>query len=377
MAFRWNPFTTTLDVVNGTTAAGSDGQLQYNDGGVFGGTAAIYYDDVNGRLGINTVTPDERLDINGNFQIGDPATKAYRFRQNGSNLDIEGTGADIFLSVFSAAAYGGTQRNYLRIEAGAQLAHAIGTWEFTTTPFAAATATIDGTTGNIRTVGVMSNISTTNTFAEVVQVYRNNTQRGRIDNNANGMRIMALTNLLYLHGTAELGISVDSAGRALFDGEVEIDGALNHDGTTAGFLGNTPIVKQGATVDLGTVLSNFGFRTGGTAYPLTTSGAVAFTGNFRLGFTARSSAFTLTSASSYGSLADATSAAFTLTLPAAAASADLMFCVIKVDGTVNAVTVKGNGAELINNANTYLLSTQYKYVTVACNGTQWFVVGNN
>lgn len=45
-----------------------------------------------------------------------------------------------------------------------------------------------------------------------------------------------------------------------------------------GFNGSTPIAKQGATVDLGTVMSNYGFRTGGTAYPITTSGAVTLTG---------------------------------------------------------------------------------------------------
>lgn len=44
------------------------------------------------------------------------------------------------------------------------------------------------------------------------------------------------------------------------------------------FFNNTPIAKQGATVDLGVVLSNFGLRTGGTAYTITTSGATSFTG---------------------------------------------------------------------------------------------------
>ena len=38
------------------SAAGSDGQLLYNNGGAFGGSA-VYWDDVNGRLGVGTATP--------------------------------------------------------------------------------------------------------------------------------------------------------------------------------------------------------------------------------------------------------------------------------------------------------------------------------
>lgn len=45
-----------------------------------------------------------------------------------------------------------------------------------------------------------------------------------------------------------------------------------------GFFNATPVVQQGATTDLGTVLSNLGLRAAGTAYPITTSGAVNFTG---------------------------------------------------------------------------------------------------
>jgi hypothetical protein len=45
-----------------------------------------------------------------------------------------------------------------------------------------------------------------------------------------------------------------------------------------GFYNSTPIVQSGATTDLGTVLSNLGLRAAGTAYPITTSGAVILTG---------------------------------------------------------------------------------------------------
>ena len=44
------------------------------------------------------------------------------------------------------------------------------------------------------------------------------------------------------------------------------------------FYNSTPIVQPLATTDLGTVLSDLGLRATGTAYPITTSGAVQFTG---------------------------------------------------------------------------------------------------
>jgi len=45
-----------------------------------------------------------------------------------------------------------------------------------------------------------------------------------------------------------------------------------------GFFNAAPIIQVVATTDLGTVLSNLGLRAAGTAYPITTSGAVTLTG---------------------------------------------------------------------------------------------------
>jgi hypothetical protein len=39
-----------------------------------------------------------------------------------------------------------------------------------------------------------------------------------------------------------------------------------------GFFNATPVIQQGATTDLGTVLSTLGLRASGTAYPITTTG---------------------------------------------------------------------------------------------------------
>ena len=50
-------------------AGGTDGQIQYNDGGAFNGTLSLYYDDINNRVGVNTTTPTEVLHVDGNARI--------------------------------------------------------------------------------------------------------------------------------------------------------------------------------------------------------------------------------------------------------------------------------------------------------------------
>jgi hypothetical protein len=45
--------------------AGSNGQIQYNDGGVQAGASQFYYDDINNRVGIGTTSPGTKLDVAG------------------------------------------------------------------------------------------------------------------------------------------------------------------------------------------------------------------------------------------------------------------------------------------------------------------------
>jgi hypothetical protein len=50
--------------------AGSDGQIQYNNGGVEGGASQFYYDDTNDRVGIGTTNPLTKLQVEGNLSLG-------------------------------------------------------------------------------------------------------------------------------------------------------------------------------------------------------------------------------------------------------------------------------------------------------------------
>lgn len=76
-------------------------------------------------------------------------------------------------------------------------------------------------------------------------------------------------------------------------------------------------------------------------------------------------------------LGDATSASFTITLPPAATAANgFVVSVQKIDASANTVTLDGDGAETINGAANYVLTDQYQYVTVVCNGTSWTIVAS-
>lgn len=74
---------------------------------------------------------------------------------------------------------------------------------------------------------------------------------------------------------------------------------------------------------------------------------------------------------------DATGGTRTLTLPSAVGVPSFRFTVRKKDSSGNAVTVATTSSQTINGSTTYALATQYKYVTVESDGSNWMVVANN
>lgn len=73
-------------------------------------------------------------------------------------------------------------------------------------------------------------------------------------------------------------------------------------------------------------------------------------------------------------IGDATSAAFTFTLPTAASATGLRYVFKKKDASANAVTVKGNGAQLIDGVNTQVLAAQYDHIEIISDGTVWWII---
>lgn len=73
-------------------------------------------------------------------------------------------------------------------------------------------------------------------------------------------------------------------------------------------------------------------------------------------------------------LCDATGGAIVGTLPAAASCTGMTLGFLKTDNSANTLTVAANGAELIDGANTFVISSQYGYIVISCDGTKWYII---
>ena len=76
--------------------AGNDGQLQYNDNGVMGGTASFYWNDSTNRVGIGDSTPETTFEVVGTASVSGAFYAADSTIQFGNftncNLDTNGSG---------------------------------------------------------------------------------------------------------------------------------------------------------------------------------------------------------------------------------------------------------------------------------------------
>ncbi len=72
-------------------------------------------------------------------------------------------------------------------------------------------------------------------------------------------------------------------------------------------------------------------------------------------------------------LADTTSTAITLTLPAAASNTGKQFIIVKTNSGTNLVTLDGNASETINGQTTLKMGAQYASIKIISNGTNWLI----
>lgn len=111
---------------------------------------------------------------------------------------------------------------------------------------------------------------------------------------------------------------------------------------------------------------------GGLAAAALQGSSVSTSGTFAGAPSSQTGNFTAGAATDY--ICNATSGAITATLPPAASAMGRIYTFVKTDN-VNNVTVKGNGSELVNGANTSVISTQYGKLTAISDGTQWWIKG--
>lgn len=98
-----------------------------------------------------------------------------------------------------------------------------------------------------------------------------------------------------------------------------------------------------------------------------------FSGGITQNIVSKTAAYTATDRD-YTILCNATSAAFTITLPAAASHTGRIYNIKKTDSSANAVTIDGNASETIDGTTTKILNTQYDRLMIQCDGSNWHVI---
>lgn len=72
-------------------------------------------------------------------------------------------------------------------------------------------------------------------------------------------------------------------------------------------------------------------------------------------------------------LCDASSGAFTITLPLASSNTNKVYTIKKIDNTNNLVTIDGNGSETIDDEINQTIN-KFDSLKIVCNGTGWKII---
>lgn len=118
---------------------------------------------------------------------------------------------------------------------------------------------------------------------------------------------------------------------------------------------------------------------GGAADPVPNNTFKDFTGSSAAYLASQAAAATITSAftptySGQTVFADASAAAFTITLPTAVGNNGFWFRIKKVDSTLNEITVATNASQTIDGSTANkLIRVQYESMTFVSDNSNWFV----
>lgn len=155
-------------------------------------------------------------------------------------------------------------------------------------------------------------------------------------------------------------------------------------GQKIGFFNATPVAQQGATTDLGLVLSNLGLRQGGN-YAISTSGTADLSGTVNLtGATTFGSSITtkgtnqsvgsLTLGAHHKVLCNTSGGTVNITLPTAIGVAGREYVISKITNDANTVVITAAGGQL-NGQTSRTLTRRWESVTFTSDGTNWVIIG--
>ena len=336
--------------------------------------ANLFWDDANNRLGIGTATPAAKLSV-----VAGTLTGTTRAIENTATLAATpgGTATAEQLTVTSAGSAATNQIAH-RITLNAGFTGAAATRTVLIENFALGTLTTALTSGDCN-FGIDSNC-----------VGDGPGHRVGFSGRAGGGAVTIGTRGRATAGDKASATYIGAFGQARNQGAgaIRVGGffGLSAAVDEAGMVAPT-LVDCAAIFDNDTVAAPIAlFRDNGTVVMCVIDGGnvgivatapvskLDVDGSFGLDITSTTTTpFTLDS-THHTLLVDATAGAKTVNLPAASGCTRRRYTVKKTDSSANAVTLDGNASETIDGAATYALATQYKAVTVQCDGTNWHVV---
>ena len=104
--------------------------------------------------------------------------------------------------------------------------------------------------------------------------------------------------------------------------------------------------------------------------------AIQVAGPVATAVTTKTAAYTISDTDSIV-IADATTAAYALTLPSAVGIAGRQYLIKKRDNSANAVTVATTSSQTIDGASSFVLGSQWVFVTVISDGANWIIAATN
>lgn len=242
-------------------------------------------------------------------------------------------------------------------------------------------------TANTQNVAVFKNNSTTlaNSYTCIALDCANTAADQVADirlgsTNPKGLRIYA-SNVDLTGSPAGAGFQFYSTSSTNFPGQIYFDGGAHNSSSiifrtaqTSGSITQRMRIFAGGNIQIGSTAVDGGFKldvngTGRYQNTLTTAGNL-------VAYVAKTGAYTA-AATDEIIACDATSAAFTITLPTAASKTGQRYTIKKTDSSANAVTIGTTSSQTIDGSTTYSLASQWKYATIISNGSNWLIISNN